>query len=121
MKKYNIDVYDKKFNVCFCEEELRKFYKKNKYEYNEEELCKGFTLYQHEKEVYLIYLNLERHKSEKDIINTVAHESYHLADTILEAKGIQYKYASGNESYAYLTGFIAEKIYDYLEIWRNKK
>lgn len=48
--------------------------------------------------------------------STVAHECFHIADMILEVKGMQYKEESGNEHVAYLIGYLVDKVFDCLEL-----
>lgn len=49
-------------------------------------------------------------------VATVAHECYHIADLIMEKKGIQYHQGSGNEHVAYLIDYLVEKVFDCLEL-----
>ena len=41
-------------------------------------------------------------------INTVAHEAYHLVDSVMDLCGVDY--GGSNEHVAYLVGWVAEKI-----------
>jgi len=45
-------------------------------------------------------------------IRTSAHESYHVADFLLEHVWMEYKRNSGNEHVAYLVGHVCECIHD---------
>ena len=49
-------------------------------------------------------------------VATVAHECYHIADMLLEKKGVQYKAGSGNEQMAYLLDYLVGRAFDCLEL-----
>ena len=49
-------------------------------------------------------------------LNTVAHESFHVADYIGEAVGLEFQPDGANEQYAYLIGWVTDKVFDCLSL-----
>lgn len=46
--------------------------------------------------------------------NTVAHEAFHAADYVGEAIGLEFQVDGANEQYAYLIGWVVDRVFDCL-------
>lgn len=103
--KNRIDLYGQDFLVCFNEPSYRKILKD--YELTDDESLDAYTgcAITFETGLRVIFI---RHPED---INTIAHESFHLADRICEDVGIRYVHDSGNEAHAYLVGSIAMMVH----------
>lgn len=70
----------------------------------------GFELYKNK--VGIIYLN--NHDTEGDLINTLSHEISHYVGDLMDHLKVPYN-KDTVEVYAYLTGYITQKLYTYLK------
>lgn len=70
----------------------------------------------------LVLLDLNNMKEYYTSVDTIAHESSHVADAMFEYLGIvKNDYEKGNEHYAYLVGWIAGRISNYLINYTNNE
>lgn len=100
-------------------DKLNKTFNLSKFGDIEEEFngCNGITYYliknlSDDKLCMLVILNVESLSKYDDdqAINTIAHEAFHVTNEMLNYCGVEFN-AHGNESYAYLIGWVAQCIY----------
>lgn len=78
--------------------------------------CNGFAFQgtdHKDRRVYALFI--EKH-GECINVSVTAHECFHIADLLMEQKGIQYHKGSGNEHVAYLIDYLVGKVFDCLEL-----
>lgn len=71
----------------------------------------------------LILIDLERSNSMSTETETISHESVHVADGMFDHLGlVKSTYEEGNEHYAYLVGWVAGKVSNYIiEYKKNER
>lgn len=83
---------------------------------NWDKLTKGLTYLfrggkKRDKYEVFLFVNVPRHETLKDIVDTFSHEVVHVLDLIFNNAGIDTDY-NNNEPYAYLHGFITGEVWD---------
>lgn len=114
--KVAIPIYDEMLYVAFTKEAAFSQFGFSEEEQNKHATCDGlaFEGVDHKgRRVFAIYVEKQ---GEAINIATLAHECYHIADMLLEAKGMEYKAGSGNEHIAYLVGYLVERVFDCLDL-----
>ena len=113
MIKYNLAPYPRNLYIeLFSEESMSNIINKFHTINNEEIIREDFGNYAaavlrviNKKTKEFGYVAVFRPESMS--ISHIAHESYHIADFILEDLDLQYNYNSANEHIAYLVGYVA--------------
>lgn len=110
--KLEVPIYEEHVIVNFHKntDVLKKFFKKDIIEYIDEQgfTSKGLTIAFHKGGFYVF---IDKDLKHNDLINTIAHESFHLVEFIFRHKGIKLSRKS-SESWAYLIGWFTERIYE---------
>lgn len=122
LDKYTQPIYiPKDLYVCVNPNfnKLNKIFNLSKFEDASDQFdsCNGVTYYliknlSDNKLCMLVILNIESLSKYEDdqAINTIAHEAFHVTNETLNYCGVEFS-NHGNESYAYLIGWIAQCIY----------
>lgn len=72
-----------------------------------EESCQALT-YTNEAGKTIIFVNF--YENHYNLLGTLIHELFHATQNILEERDVKLRTGDGNEPYAYLMGYLAEKI-----------
>lgn len=117
--KNKIEVYGLEFYVCFDKNGFEKVLKRCRVieDVNDEYMNGCFI---HNNGVMGIYINAEKVKNESDLINTIAHECFHLADYVVDFLSMDFERGRSNEHVAYMVGFASGKVYENYKKWKNK-
>lgn len=110
--KLDVPIYEECVIVNFDKntDTLKRFLRKDVVEYIGEQgfASKGLTIAFKNGGYYVF---IDKKLKHIDLINTIAHESFHLVEFIFMHKGIKLSRKS-SESWAYLIGWFTEKIYE---------
>jgi hypothetical protein len=119
--KIDLAIYESSVYVCFKDLELlRELLQKEEHPPND---CQWETIYEalnigaeglalNVKNGSIIYIPTDK-KSFPYLANILSHEIFHATDQVLENVGMSLTSGS-EEAYAYLTGYITEKLYEQL-------
>lgn len=117
VKNIKIPLYSSKLTVVLFNTEdfeaLRKYLKRKKVDWEAfDQKCDGmfYTLPDNDRCDFMIII-----KRNKDEMETVIHEAWHLNQEVLEYHGVEYKKGGNNETYAYLMGVLTMKILSLLK------
>lgn len=115
--KSYVSLYNFMYRTVFDEASFHRELKRNDLYDNSSGSFDGCVYGNAEKDYYLIYVN-----ADSNIFNnTLAHEVYHLVDSIKERCGLEYSEGTGNEHIAYLTGYITDQVlFDYNVYKKNR-
>ena len=118
INKEHFQIYN--FNVIFCLyyqsyyqdllDRLKKLYKLNYSTLDTLCHCHGLCYTSGSERNFYIFINLSKNKTKKKLINTCTHEIYHCVEDVKIYFDLIYQNGKANESLAYLTGAISERI-----------
>lgn len=114
-KLIRIDLYCRDIIVHFgtkseLKKALKKYHDESTVEYVMDTIsfgCKGYTLYDSERRVFIMYMPDVPHTAED--LGFLSHEVFHVATAIMENIGTELT-GSSEEAYAYLIGYLTRRI-----------
>lgn len=103
--------FDIMVSIGQSDDELKKSLSKTKTKWKDVMKCEGdgrFVLNLDNTSI----IRLRKYPSTPTDYGTIAHEIFHAVTFILDRVGMKLKLFSSDEAYAYLTGYITEKVYE---------
>lgn len=114
--KVRIPIYNEVLYVAFDKELAFRFFGFTEEEKNKHALCDGLTFEGEDHKGHRVLAMYIEKVDGRINVATTAHECFHIADMLLEIKGMEYKPESGNEHMAYLIGYLVDKVFDCLAL-----